>query len=43
MAIKRIVGFFEGGNLVQKLKVSDIMAKIMERSKKRGVIEQDTL
>jgi hypothetical protein len=43
LSIQRIVGFYEGGQPVHKLKVSDIMLRIMERSKKRGQIEQETL
>lgn len=43
LSLQRIVGFYEGSSAVQKLKVSDIMLKIMERSQKRGQVEQDTL
>ena len=43
LSIQRIVGFYEGGQPVFKLKISDIMLRIMERSKKRGQVEQETL
>lgn len=43
LSIQRIVGFYEGGQPVRKLKISDIMLRIMERSKKRGQVEQETL
>ena len=40
MSLQRIVGFCDG---VDKLKISDIMAKIMERAEKRKMVEIDTL
>ncbi|CDW84796.1 ankyrin repeat [Stylonychia lemnae] len=43
LSIQRIVGFYEGGQPVHKLKITDIMMRIYERSKKRGQIEQETL
>ena len=42
-SIQRIVGFFDGSEAVLRLKVSEIMLRIMERGKKRGEMEQDTL
>ena len=43
LSIQRIVGFYDGGEPVLRLKVSEIMLRILERSKKRGQVEQDTL
>jgi hypothetical protein len=43
LSIQRIVGFHEGGEPVLKLKISQIMLKIMERSQKRQKIEIETL
>jgi hypothetical protein len=37
------VGFYDGGEPVQRLKVAEIMMRIMERAKKRGQVEQDTI
>lgn len=43
LSIQRIVGFYEGSSPVEKLKVADIMLKIMERAGKRSQIEIETL
>ena len=39
LSIQRIVGFYDGGEPVLRLKVSEIMLRILERSKKRGQVE----
>lgn len=43
LSIQRIVGFYDGGEPVLKLKISDIMMRIMERSGKRQKLEIETL
>ncbi len=43
LSIQRIVGFYDGGQPVSKLKVADIMLRIMERSGKRQKLEIETL
>lgn len=43
LSIQRIVGFYDGGQPVLKLKVADIMLRIMERSGKRQKLEIETL
>lgn len=41
LSLQRIVGFCDGGS--DKLKISDIMLRIMERAEKRKMVEIDTL
>jgi len=43
LALQRVAGFFDGGELLQRLKIADVMVRIQERAAKRQRLEVEVL